>query len=93
MRPVEPTLANGGPARHRAADGEGAERARRELKELEAAYRKAIERGMSEASAESIAAAFDEADRLQGRLLKAIGRARALERAGEVGDRVAPRAT
>jgi hypothetical protein len=66
--------ANGAADRH-AADG-----ARVELGELEASYRRAIERGMTEESCEGIDAAFDEADRLQIKLFGSIGRLRALER-------------
>lgn len=68
------------------------ERAGTELDELEAAYRRAIERGMHEESVEGIDAAFDEADRLQTRLLKAIARVRAIERVREAGDQVVLRA-
>lgn len=93
MRVVEPTLGDPASGQERdGADRVSAEWVSRELHELEAAYRRAIERGMSEESGEGIDAAFDEADRLQARLLKAIARVRAIERARTVGDSVALRA-
>ncbi len=61
------------------ADREAARRARAELGELEAAYRRAIGRGLTEDSPDGIDAAFDEADRLQSRLLSSIHRVRVLE--------------
>jgi hypothetical protein len=64
-------------------------RARAELEQLELAYQGALDRGMSEESREGIANAFDEADRLQRRLLAAVRRLRGLaserERTNSVG--------
>jgi hypothetical protein len=49
-----------------------------ELIQLEAAYERALRRACAERSAEAIADAFDEADRLQRRILVATRRRRAL---------------
>lgn len=49
-----------------------------ELAQLELAYDRALRRACSERSPEAIASAFDEADRLQRRILKASRRARTL---------------
>ena len=49
-----------------------------ELAQLEVAYERALRRACAERSAEAIADAFDEADRLQRRILVATRRRRAL---------------
>jgi hypothetical protein len=49
-----------------------------ELAQLEVAYERALRRACSERSPEAIADAFDEADRLQWRILVAGRRRRAL---------------
>lgn len=56
---------------HKAVDRDDA------VAELEQAYARALRRACSEMSGEAIAAAFDEADRLQHRMLVATRRARA----------------
>jgi len=56
------------------------DRARSKLDALEGAYRRAIERGLAADSLAGIDAEFDEADRLQSRLLVWVQRPRALER-------------
>ena len=52
-----------------------------ELVQLEVAYERALRRACAERSAEAIADAFDEADRLQRRILVAARRRRALHEA------------
>jgi hypothetical protein len=89
MRLVEPAPGNAKSGQERgSADRVSAERVRTEIMELGAAYRAAIERGMREQSGEGIDAAFDEADWLQVRLLKAIARVRVIERERRVDDNV-----
>lgn len=93
MRIVAPALGDAESRQDREiADRVSLERVRTELDQIEAAYRRAIERGMQEESLTAIDAAFDEADRLQGSLLKAIARLRVIERARDRGDQVALRA-
>lgn len=55
------------------------DRAGAELDALEGAYRRAMKRGLAADSLAGIDEAFDEADRLQGRLLVSIRRLRVLE--------------
>lgn len=52
-----------------------------ELVQLEVAYERALRRACTERSPEAIADAFDEADRLQRRILMAGRRRRALHEA------------
>ncbi len=51
-----------------------------ELAQLEVAYERAVRRACAERSPEEIADAFDEADRLEWRILVAARRRRALPR-------------
>lgn len=63
----------------RPREREQIDRAREELDTPEGAYRRAMERGLAADSLTGIDAAFDQADRLQGRLLVSIRRLRVLE--------------
>lgn len=75
--PERPGSANGGHTTQ--LNGEALGRAQAELADIEIAYDRALRRGCSERSSEGIATAFDEADRLQRRMLLATQRMRSLE--------------
>lgn len=73
----------GAPVDDPGREREPVDRARAELDALEGAYHRAIQRGLAADSLAGIDAAFDEADRMQTRLLVSIRRLRVLE--GESG--------
>lgn len=79
VRVAGPLRAIGASVDDRAREREQIDRARQELVALEDAYRRAMERGLAADSLAGIDAAFDEADRLQGRLLVSIRRLCVLE--------------